>query len=180
MAVSAPGHSSSVSKQAIRRVVAAGAALALLSSCSTRIESDAGGRVLGTVTHVSDGDTITVSIGDTHESIRLIGVDTPETQHPTKPVQCWGPEATQHTKSLLPIGTHVAIVRDVEARDRYSRLLAYIYRTSDNLFVNEELVRSGSARPYPFPPNTTYESDFAAAAHAAQQQRLGLWGHCER
>lgn len=152
----------------------------LTASCTTRIEFDAGGRILGTVTDVTDGDTITVSFGDSRESIRLIGVDTPETRHPTKPVQCWGPEATAYTKSLLPIGTRVAVVRDEEARDRYGRLLAYVHRVSDNLFVNKELVRSGAARAYPFPPNTTFESDFAADAHDAEQQRLGLWGHCER
>ncbi len=164
----------------MRRVAALCAAAAIITSCSTRIEPDAGGRVLGTVTKVSDGDTITVSFGDTSESIRLIGVNTPETRHPTKPVECWGPEATLHMKSLLPVGTQVAIVRDEEARDRFERLLAYVYRTSDNVFVNEELVRRGSARPYPFPPNTAHEADFAEAAHDARQQRLGLWGHCER
>lgn len=177
---SAQGLSSSVSDRLVRHIVAFCAAATLITSCTTRIASDAGGRVIGTVTRISDGDTIVVSFGGTSERIRLIGVNTPETHHPTKPVECWGPEATLRTESLLPRGTPVAVVRDEEARDRYGRLLAYVYRASDNLFVNEALVRDGSARPYPFPPNTTHEADFAAAAHVAQQESLGLWGHCER
>lgn len=162
----------------MRLVAALCATAALITSCSARVEPDAGGRVLGTVTKVSDGDTVTVSFGGSSESIRLIGVDTPETQHPKKPVECWGPEATRHTESLIPAGTRVAVVRDVEPRDRYQRLLAYVYRASDGLFVNEELVRAGSARAYPYPPNTTFASDLAAAENEARVNRLGLWGHC--
>ena len=150
----------------------------MLVSCSTRIESDAGGRVLGTVTKVSDGDTITVSFGTGSESVRLIGINTPETHHPTKPVECWGPQATLQTTALVPVGTEVAVVRDEEARDKYGRLLAYVYRASDNLFVNRELVRIGAARPSPYPPNTTFESDFESVATEARQGLLGLWGHC--
>lgn len=151
-----------------------------LASCSTtRIQQDAGGRILATVSHVSDGDTMSVSVGDRTETIRLIGVDTPETVHPHKPVQCWGPEASAHTKSSFPTGTKVYLARDIEARDKYGRLLAYVYRASDNLFLNLELVSNGWARPYPFEPNTSLATDFAAAANIAQQEHLGLWAHCE-
>jgi micrococcal nuclease len=149
-----------------------------VASCSTRIETDAGGRVFATVSQVIDGDTVHVTIGGTTEEIRLIGVDTPETVHPTKPVQCFGPEASQHTKELLPRGSRVYLVRDVESRDKYGRLLAYMYRATDDIFVNYELVYNGWARPYPYPPNTTLESSFAEAAFHAQSQQLGLWRHC--
>ena len=71
------------------------------------------------------------------------------------------------------------LVRDVEARDKYGRLLAYVYRASDNLFLNLELVSDGWARPYPFEPNTTLAVDFATAANMAQQEQLGLWAHCQ-
>lgn len=148
------------------------------TSCSTRITPDAGGRVYATVSQVIDGDTVHVSIGGRKEEIRLIGVDTPETVHPTKPVQCFGPEASAHTKELLPKGSRVYLVRDVESRDRYGRLLAYLYRAEDNLFINNELVFNGWARPFPYPPNTTLETLFAASAHHAESQQLGLWGHC--
>ena len=76
------------------------------------------GRVHGIVTHVTDGDTVAVRFGSTTEKIRLIGVDTPETVHPTKPVGCFGPEASAYAKALLPKGTDVYVVRDAEARDK--------------------------------------------------------------
>jgi micrococcal nuclease len=136
------------------------------------------GRVHGVITHVTDGDTVAVRFGSTTEKIRLIGVDTPETKHPTKPVGCWGPEASAYTTALLPPGTDVYIVRDAEARDKYKRLLAYIYRTTDNLFVNYELLAGGWGVPLSIAPNTAFETDFAAAAYSAQQANLGLWTHC--
>ena len=153
--------------------------LTIASCTATRIQPDAGGRIMGTVTHVSDGDTLSVSVSGRQETVRLIGIDTPETVHPTKPVQCWGPEASAHTKGLFPPGTKVFLARDVEARDKYGRFLAYVYRAGDNLFLNMELVRGGWARPYPFEPNTSLSVDFAASANAAQQDRLGLWAHCQ-
>ena len=153
--------------------------LTLASCTATRIPTDAGGRIIGTVTYVSDGDTLSVTVGKHTETIRLIGVDTPETVHPTKPVQCWGPEASAHTRNILPVGTKVFLARDVEARDKYGRFLAYVYRASDNLFINQELVANGWARPYPFEPNTSLAVDFAAAATQAQHNQLGLWTHCQ-
>lgn len=132
----------------------------------------------GVVVSVSDGDTFTVEVGGAKEKVRLIGVDTPETKHPTKGVQCWGPEASDFTKSVLTKGTRVRLVRDIEARDRYGRLLAYVYLADTNVFFNLELVRLGFARPYPFEPNTTHESDFAAAAWEARDADRGLWGAC--
>mgnify|MGYP000061538527 FL=1 len=136
------------------------------------------GRVHGVITQVTDGDTIAVRFGGTTEKIRLIGVDTPETKHPTKPVGCWGPEASAHTTALLPPGTDVYIVRDVEARDKYKRLLAYIYRTADDLFVNRELLAGGWGVLLSIEHNIKFETDFAAASYSAQQANLGLWAHC--
>ena len=133
---------------------------------------------MGVVVSVSDGDTFTVSVGDSREKVRLIGIDTPETKHPTKGVQCWGPEASEFTTRTLAVGTRVRLVRDVEARDRYGRLLAYVYLADSNVFFNLELVRLGFARPYPFPPNTTHKADFAAAAWDAQRAGRGLWANC--
>ena len=133
---------------------------------------------VGVVVSVSDGDTFTVKVEGRKERVRLIGVDTPETVHPTKGVQCYGPEASDFTKHTLAVGTNVRLVRDVEARDRYGRLLAYVYLADSNVFYNLELVRLGYARPYPFPPNTTHQADFAAAAWEAQGNASGLWGAC--
>ena len=153
--------------------------LTLTSCTATRIQQDAGGRISATVTQVSDGDTLTVSISGRMETLRLIGVDTPETVHPTKPVQCWGPEASAHTKATFSPGTQVFLAPDVEARDKYGRFLAYVYRAHDNLFLNMELLSGGWARPYPFEPNTTLSVDFAIAADIARQKQLGLWAHCQ-
>lgn len=134
----------------------------------------------GTVVNVSDGDTITVKFANKSEKIRLIGVDTPETVHPTKPIGCFGPEASAHTKSLLPKGTAVYVVRDVEARDYYRRLLGYVYRSSDDLFINLDLVANGFGTPLSIAPNTAYESEFVAAAQKAEQSNIGLWAQCRR
>jgi micrococcal nuclease len=121
---------------------------------------------------------VRVKVDGRDETVRLIGVDTPETVHPTKPVQCYGPEASAFTTSTLSKGTEVRLVRDIEARDAYDRLLAYVYRASDNMFVNLELIRQGYARPYPFEPNTAHKADFAQAAWDARDAQRGLWRVC--
>ena len=77
------------------------------------------------VVDVVDGDTIDVARGDTTDTVRLLGIDTPETHHPTKPVECFGPEAAAYTDSHLR-GRAVQLEGDVEARDRYGRRLAYV------------------------------------------------------
>ncbi len=152
----------------------------IASSCSSPPVVDTAGRIHGTVTHVVDGDTIKVKLGSHTETIRLIGVDTPETKHPTKPVECWGPEASAHTQSLLPAGADVVVVRDEEARDKYGRLLAYVTRTADNLFVNLDLISGGWADTLSIEPNTAYAQAFDDAASTAQRLQLGLWAHCRR
>jgi len=153
----------------------------LATACSPlRVSPDTNGRVHGHVRRVIDGDTIVVAMAGRTETIRLIGVNTPETHHPTKPVECFGPEAAAHTTMLLPAGTDVWVERDVESRDRYGRLLGYVHRSSDGLFVNLDLVAGGWAMSYPFPPNTTFEARFAEAANTARTASLGLWDRCSR
>jgi micrococcal nuclease len=131
-----------------------------------------------TVTRVVDGDTIHVSIGGHDETVRFIGIDTPETVDPRQPVGCFGKEASDHTKELLPKGTAVRLVRDVEARDRYGRLLAYVYRVKDGLFVNLELAADGYADLLTFPPNVAHVDDFTAAVREARDANRGLWAAC--
>ncbi len=130
------------------------------------------------VTKVVDGDTIHVSINGATEKVRLIGVDTPETVDRRRPVECFGREASDFTKSLLPKGTAVRLVLDVEARDRYKRLLAYVYRASDGLFVNRELARLGYANVLTIPPNVAYAEEFLAQAAGARNHERGLWAKC--
>ena len=131
-----------------------------------------------TVERVVDGDTIEVLIGSRQETVRLIGIDTPESVAPTRPVQCFGKEATQHLEAVLPAGTEITLVRDVEARDIYQRLLAYVIRSHDGLFVNLELVTAGFAAVLNYPPNDHYASVLARAEADAVAAGRGLWGHC--
>ncbi|MCU1395138.1 MAG: putative nuclease [Ilumatobacteraceae bacterium] len=131
-----------------------------------------------TVVRVIDGDTIDARIRGATERVRLIGIDTPETKKPNTPVQCYGPEASDYTKHALPPGTAILIVRDVEPRDIYGRLLGYVYRTGDGLFVNLELAVEGYARPLTIRPNDAHAPEFVAAASAAEAADVGLWGAC--
>jgi micrococcal nuclease len=131
-----------------------------------------------TVTSVVDGDTIVVRAGGRTEHVRLIGIDTPETVDPDRPVMCFGPEASAETKRLLPPGTPVELVRDPDARDAYGRLLAYVYRATDGLFVNLALAQGGFADALSIAPNTTFADDFRRAVAAARAGHAGLWGAC--
>jgi micrococcal nuclease len=130
------------------------------------------------VTRVVDGDTIAVKVAGKTDKVRLIGIDTPESVKPGTPVQCFAREASDQTKHLLPAGTSVRLERDVDGRDQYGRLLAYVYRTSDGLFVNLSLVRDGFAVPYTIPPNVAHTDDFTRAAADARQADRGLWSRC--
>ena len=112
------------------------------------------------------------------ESVRLIGIDTPETVKPDTPVQCFGPEASAHLHELLPDGTRVRVARDAEARDHFGRLLLYVWRADDDRFVNLDLVTGGFARPLSIAPNTAHAAEFAAAADEARRAGRGLWGAC--
>lgn len=132
----------------------------------------------GTVERVVDGDTVDIDFDGDSERVRLIGIDTPETKKPNAPIECFGPEASDHTVALLPAGTPVRVVRDIEARDDYGRLLAYVYRGADGLFVNLAIVAGGYARPLTIAPNDHFSADFVRAARHAEATDQGLWGGC--
>ena len=130
------------------------------------------------VVRVVDGDTLVVEIAGAEERVRLIGIDTPESVDPRSPVDCFGHEASAATKALLPAGTEVRLVRDVEARDRYDRLLAYVYRVEDDTFVNLALAEQGFAEVATFPPNVAHTDDLVAAVARAREEGVGLWSAC--
>ena len=130
------------------------------------------------VTRVVDGDTVRVSLAGTEEPVRLIGIDTPETHGAGGLRECFGAEATRRMTDLLPPGTRVRLVRDVEARDRYDRLLAYVYRTADGLFVNLAMAREGYATTLTYPPNVAHADEFVAAVRDARNDGRGLWSRC--
>ena len=127
---------------------------------------------------VVDGDTIDIEIGGNTERVRLIGINTPETKHPIKGVECFGPEASAYAEQLLPAGTALRVERDIEARDKYGRLLLYVYIAYTNVFVNLDLVMNGYARPMVFEPNTAHMANFAQAATQAELRNAGLWQAC--
>jgi len=134
------------------------ACLAALTACGRRVEPSAplvpGANAV--VVRNVDGDTIRAKVGGREERVRFIGIDTPETHDPRKPVQCFGREAADRTAHLLPPGTPLRLVRDVEERDRYGRLLAYVYRARDALFVNLVLARDGYAVALTYPPTAAH------------------------
>jgi endonuclease YncB( thermonuclease family) len=131
-----------------------------------------------TVVRVVDGDTLVAEVGTGTETVRLIGIDTPESVAPHRAVECYGHEAATRLAALLPPGTPVRLTRDVEARDRYDRLLAYVFRAEDNLFVNRDQVARGFAEAKEYPPNTTRADDLEAAEASARTARAGMWGAC--
>jgi micrococcal nuclease len=132
----------------------------------------------GTVVRVVDGDTLVVTLGGREEPVRLIGIDTPESVAPDRPVECYGAEASARLGAVAPAGTAVRLERDVEPRDRYDRLLAYVYRAEDDLFLNEAQVAGGYAEASEYPPNTTRRSQLERAERTARTQGLGLWAAC--
>jgi micrococcal nuclease len=129
--------------------------------------------IQGEVVSVVDGDTIDVRIAGKVERVRYIGIDTPETVHPSKPVQCFGREASAKNKELV-FGKTVTLVRDVTDRDKYGRLLRYVY-VGDTM-INEALVRGGYASVYTYPPDVRYDARFREVQQLAREESVGLWG----
>jgi micrococcal nuclease len=130
------------------------------------------------VVRVVDGDTIRVDLGaGREEAVRYIGIDTPESVRPGTPVECFAKAASEENRRLVA-GRRVRLEFDVERRDRYGRLLAYVHH--GDTFVNAELVRRGFARPATFPPNVRHAERFARLGRTAREAGQGLWGRCGR
>ena len=129
-----------------------------------------------TVVRVVDGDTIDVSRGgnDT-DTVRLLGINTPETHHPTKPVECFGPEAAAFTEEHLA-GRSVQLEGDIEGRDRYGRRLAYV--VVDGERFNDELLRRGYARLLVIEPNHAHARTMLSEELDAKRAGRGLWSEC--
>lgn len=138
---------------------------------------------LAWVFRVVDGDTLELVHGGSRKSARLVGVDTPETKDPRKPVECYGPEAARFVSTTLPPGTAVRLTYNPlgSRTDKYDRLLVYLWVQLDEdepleLF-NAALVRLGYARVYPFFPFDRLE-EFRQLEALALQEKRGLWGAC--
>ncbi len=132
------------------------------------------------VDRVIDGDTIEVEMNGAKKPVRLIGMNTPETVDPKKPVECYGKEASNETKSLLT-GKTVILQKDATDTDKYKRLLRFVFlplENGDYLFVDDFLVREGYAKILIIPPNVKYSEQLLQAQNEARQARKGLWGAC--
>lgn len=130
------------------------------------------------VTKVFDGDTIEVNMDGTLEKVRFIGIDTPETGGHDTGIECYGPEASSYTKAQLQ-NQYVLLIADSLSsnRDRYNRLLRYVYRASDNLDMNLSILQHGYSKSYSiFPFERSQE--FKQASRTAEQNNLGLWAAC--
>ena len=127
------------------------------------------------VTNVLDGDTFEIKVGWRKIKVRMIGVDTPETLDPRKPVQCYGKEASEETKRIL-VGKLVTVEKDStqDDVDRYNRLLAYVY-TESGLFVNKYLIEGGYGREYTYSKSYKHQSEFKEAEMNARNMKLGQW-----
>lgn len=133
-----------------------------------------------TVRRVVDGDTIIVVVDGREERLRYIGIDTPESVQPNAPVECFGREAARANASLVE-GRTVYLERDVSNRDRFGRLLRYVYVESprgDLLFVNLELVGQGYAQAVTFPPDVRHAATLRSAERDARDAGRGLWDRC--
>ena len=128
--------------------------------------------VAGTVVRVVDGDTNHVRIGARVEKVRYIGVNTPEVHHPTKGEEPGGREAAEVNRRLVE-GQAVRLELDVQERDRYGRLLAYVW--IGDLMINAELLRLGYAQVMTIPPNVRYQEVFLKLQREAREAGRGLW-----
>lgn len=134
------------------------------------------------VTRAVDGDTIEVTMGSTRETVRLLGIDTPEITHPEAPDgkqgsdECLGPEASAFTAVSL-VGRAVTLELDEVHRDRYGRLLAFVI--VDGARFNDQLLTKGLARLLVIPPNGRHARSMLETELAARKEGRGIWGECE-
>ncbi|MDE2037945.1 MAG: thermonuclease family protein [Patescibacteria group bacterium] len=132
------------------------------------------------VSRVVDGDTFKAEVEGREITVRLLGVNTPETVDPRKAVECYGPEASAETKALLSgRSVRLAFSPEKEHRDRYGRYLLYAYR-DDGLLINRSLIEEGYAREYTVGKAYSLHAAFRDAEAAAKAAGKGLWGACEK
>ena len=130
-----------------------------------------------TVESISDGDTLRVTLGEVSTRVRLLNIDTPETHHPSKPVECMGPEATAALKSMISPGDTVVLRYDRRLYDRYDRLLAGVY--AEGVLLNAEMARLGYGEPAVFDGNDRFLPEVEAAWEQARANGVGRFsGEC--
>lgn len=147
-------------------------ALLLAASAGAALAADSQRTLVGQVSRVVDGDTIAVRIGERTESVRYIGMNAPELHHPTKGEEPGGREAAEANRKLVE-GQTVRLELDVQERDRYGRLLAYVY--VGDMMVNAKMVAEGYAQVMTIPPNVRHQDLFLKLQREARLLQIGLW-----
>jgi micrococcal nuclease len=147
--------------------------VSLLIGLLSKDSSDGQGRnsKQARVEKISDGDTLTVRVDGRSEKVRLIGIDAPELgQRP------WGKKSREHLESLIASSSwSVTLEYDIDRRDKYGRLLAYV-RAKDGRLINLEMVKDGYAVLYTFTPNIRHVDQFTGAQRQAREKKIGIWG----
>jgi micrococcal nuclease len=155
-------------------------AVAAVAAAAILLRGGHGGELNARVVRVVDGDTLVASQDGRRFYVRLLGIDTPETHRPGRPVECGGPEASAHMRELAPPGTRVKLEIDPtqDRVDRYGRLLAYVWLRGGRLIEDEQL-RAGWATSYVFAgrPVSRY-AHLLASEGVARRERLGVWSQC--
>ena len=149
----------------------------VVTSAGATSTSETSPRSNALVTRVVDGDTVEARVDGRPLTVRLIGIDTPESVAPDQPVQCFALRASAYTTERLE-GARVRLQFDLERIDPFGRTLAYAW-LGDELF-NETLVREGYAFVTTYPPNVRYVDRFRAAQREARSAGRGVWGRCVR
>ena len=162
-------------KPGLQTAVAVACALVVASACTTTRTTVPPPQAL--VVEIVDGDTMVVASGARTETVRLIGIDTPEVAHHGQPGECFGPEAAAHLASLAPVGSIVVLSVDREPRDIYGRLLAYV-ATATVPDVALRLASDGMADALAIEPNLSTADPVAAAVTEARRAGRGQWGAC--
>lgn len=126
-----------------------------------------------TLVRVVDGDTLVVELDGQEERVRLLNIDTPETVHPGRPVECMGPEATERMNELVSPGDQLILEFDQERTDRYDRLLAGVY--ADEVLLNEQMARDGFGAPVLYEPNDRFLERVEEAWAQAEAEGAGIF-----
>lgn len=163
----AAGNKNSATRFGISAALAIG--LVLGATACTDENSDT-----GTVVSITDGDTLVASVNGRDEKIRLLNIDTPETKDPGQPVECLGPEASEFLAELLPVGSKIKLMYDVERKDKYDRTLAAVFTPSD-AFVSAEIARAGLGSAVSFGQNTKFLPPVEEAQKEAEAGSRGIY-----
>ena len=143
------------------------------NDATNNVSNEINNKELYNVVRVVDGDTFIIDYKGQEERVRLIGIDTPESVHPNKEKNTnFGNEVSNYTKKMLT-GKQVALEFDVEKRDKYGRLLAYVYL--DGQMYNKMLLEKGYAQVSTYPPNVKYVKNFINIQKQARARKMGIW-----